>query len=63
MDQKISENKMNFQILKNRKIKDPIIEIGQDQDHLVIKIKMKIIITNTAKNKTVMKRMKEINID
>jgi hypothetical protein len=63
MDQKISKNKTNIQILKNRKIKDPIIKIGKDQDHLAIKIKMKNIITNTAKNKTNMKRMKEINTD
>jgi len=46
-------------------LEDPIIEIGQgqDQDHLTIKIKMKIIRLNTAKIKIDMKLMKEINTD
>ena len=63
MDQKISENKMNIQILRNRKIKNPIIEIDQDLDHLNIKINMKIIKIKKDNTKTDMKTMKEINID
>ena len=63
MDQKISENKMNIQILINHQIKDPIIEIVQDQDHLDIKINMKMVRTKTDNTKTDMKPMKEINTD
>lgn len=63
MDQKISENKMNIQILQNHKTKDPTTKIVQDLDHLVIKINLQITSTKTDKTNIVMKPMKEINTD
>ena len=50
---------MNIRILKNHKIKDFIIEIGQDLDHQDIKI----IRIKTDNTKIDMRQMKEIITD
>ena len=63
MEQKISENKINIQILRSHKIKDLIIEIGQDLDHHDIKINMKIIRIKKDNTKIDTKLTKEINTD
>ena len=52
---------MNIRILKNHKIKDFIIEIGQDLDHQDIKII--IIRIKTDNTKIDMRQMKEIITD